>query len=289
MTIPGFPPFVPADPATYLADEAAGKTPIEGFEFFSEGTFYRYTSAAIEITLNGDTFYPEPILRETVRQGLDLSGEELQIQIGNHADVISAFKNTPYGVPFYLRVYREHTGVVSPTVVVIWEGEISDLKVSGGIATFTITNIRQSSNRTVPRYTHQSICNHQLYGALCGTALRSAFEETDTVVSFGAERFPYVELAVVGTHPAGYFIGGVVTWTDPDGHIRKRFIMDDRLSQNLVYLLSPFPSSFEMGDTVTIVPGCDRKYATCRDKFSNTVNFGGFPWSKTRDPSKGVN
>jgi len=33
----------------------------------------------------------------------------------------------------------------------------------------------------------------------------------------------------------------------------------------------------QTGDTLTLLAGCDRSFATCRDKFVNTDNFRGFP------------
>jgi uncharacterized phage protein (TIGR02218 family) len=32
-----------------------------------------------------------------------------------------------------------------------------------------------------------------------------------------------------------------------------------------------------VGDTFSATAGCDRTFATCRDRFGNTVNFGVFP------------
>jgi uncharacterized phage protein (TIGR02218 family) len=32
-----------------------------------------------------------------------------------------------------------------------------------------------------------------------------------------------------------------------------------------------------VGDTFTITADCDKGFATCRDRFANAVNFGGFP------------
>ena len=32
-----------------------------------------------------------------------------------------------------------------------------------------------------------------------------------------------------------------------------------------------------LGDTFEVVVGCDRSFATCRDRFANVENFGGFP------------
>src|SRR5690242_2305960 len=124
MTIPGFAPYVPADTVGYLAGEAAGDTPIEAYEFFSEGAFYRYTSAAVSIVLDGNTFEPEAVIREQVQQGTDFSGEQLDLQIGEHVPIVDAFRKAVYGVPFYVRIYREHLGAPSPTIVAIWEGEV---------------------------------------------------------------------------------------------------------------------------------------------------------------------
>ena len=32
-----------------------------------------------------------------------------------------------------------------------------------------------------------------------------------------------------------------------------------------------------VGDTLSVTAGCDRRFATCRDRFANAVNFRGFP------------
>ena len=32
-----------------------------------------------------------------------------------------------------------------------------------------------------------------------------------------------------------------------------------------------------IGDGFSVVAGCDKAFATCREKFSNTLNFRGFP------------
>jgi uncharacterized phage protein (TIGR02218 family) len=39
---------------------------------------------------------------------------------------------------------------------------------------------------------------------------------------------------------------------------------------------SAFPTAVPSGTTFTVYQGCDKRYATCRDKHSNTDHFGGF-------------
>lgn len=37
------------------------------------------------------------------------------------------------------------------------------------------------------------------------------------------------------------------------------------------------PEALAVGDAVELVPGCDKRFETCRDRFADTVNFRGFP------------
>jgi uncharacterized phage protein (TIGR02218 family) len=39
----------------------------------------------------------------------------------------------------------------------------------------------------------------------------------------------------------------------------------------------PFPATPDIGDTFTVTAGCDKRRETCKLKFNNLVNFGGFP------------
>ena len=36
-------------------------------------------------------------------------------------------------------------------------------------------------------------------------------------------------------------------------------------------------TEFPFEGTFTVTAGCDKTYPTCRDRFANVVNFGGFP------------
>jgi uncharacterized phage protein (TIGR02218 family) len=37
------------------------------------------------------------------------------------------------------------------------------------------------------------------------------------------------------------------------------------------------PYDFAVGNTVLVYAGCDRRFATCKSRFDNRVNFRGFP------------
>ena len=74
---------------------------------------------------------------------------------------------------------------------------------------------------------------------------------------------------------------GYFTWGYVDASGEKRPITGH--SGANIYLRYAFPG-IETGDTVTAYPGCDKKLATCRDKFNNKSRFGGFPWIPSTSP-----
>src|SRR5205085_9990681 len=45
----------------------------------------------------------------------------------------------------------------------------------------------------------------------------------------------------------------------------------------LIELWQAPPEPISAGDTFTVTAGCDKRFATCRDRFENSVNFRGFP------------
>ena len=42
-------------------------------------------------------------------------------------------------------------------------------------------------------------------------------------------------------------------------------------------LWQAMPQPIAPGDTFIVTAGCDKRFATCRDRFTNVVNFRGFP------------
>ena len=44
-----------------------------------------------------------------------------------------------------------------------------------------------------------------------------------------------------------------------------------------IELWQQMPEPIEAGDSFTVTAGCDKRFATCRDRFANAVNFRGFP------------
>lgn len=78
------------------------------------------------------------------------------------------------------------------------------------------------------------------------------------------------------TQIGGYFDYGKVTWLTGDNAGLSMDVAAFAYGGE-VTLFEAMPANIQIGDTFTIVAGCDRKFATCKDRFSNVVNHRGFP------------
>ena len=72
-----------------------------------------------------------------------------------------------------------------------------------------------------------------------------------------------------------YYDGGLLTWTTG---ANANYRMEVKSNVGLLRTLQQaMPNTIAIGDTYTITAGCDKLLATCKTKFSNVVNFRGFP------------
>lgn len=77
----------------------------------------------------------------------------------------------------------------------------------------------------------------------------------------------------------GWFDGGVFEVQSGDALGLKAVIRRDVLDGGFrhIQLWEPIRAPIAIGDTVRLIAGCDKRAATCREKFSNFINFQGFP------------
>lgn len=78
---------------------------------------------------------------------------------------------------------------------------------------------------------------------------------------------------------AGTLARGKLIWTSGANGGLSVEIKTHLVSNGTVRLglFLPAPEPIIVGDTFTVTAGCDKRFATCRDRFGNAANFGGFP------------
>lgn len=78
------------------------------------------------------------------------------------------------------------------------------------------------------------------------------------------------------SYAQGYFSYGTLTWlTGANAHYK----MEVRASSiGTITLALPMTYPIAIGDTYSVIAGCDKTAATCRTRFNNFVNFRGEPY-----------
>lgn len=77
------------------------------------------------------------------------------------------------------------------------------------------------------------------------------------------------------TQDPAYFAGGEIEWTSGDNLGLKMEVKEFREEE--VVLALPMSKVISVGDSFDIIAGCDKSENACKSKFSNLINFRGFP------------
>ncbi|PYE28773.1 putative phage protein (TIGR02218 family) [Rhizobium sp. PP-CC-3A-592] len=130
-------------------------------------------------------------------------------------------------------------------------------------------------------------CDAAFGDARCGASLAGR-SETGVILEVAGDVGLVVSglSAAVGAYRYGLIrmtSGANVGWTcDVEDHVVE---LDGATVRLTLWLPPPVPLS--AGDTLTVTMGCDKSFATCRDRFANALNFRGFPHMPGSDFSYG--
>lgn len=151
--------------------------------------------------------------------------------------------------------------------VVQFKGTIG--KVSRGVQTQEFTaelmGVSSKLNETTGR-AFMKTCDAELGDARCGFSLTPVMGSVTSVET--ASR--------IGSDVSGDFTRGILTWVtgaNAGAKVRVREHKDGVLT-----LWQDAPLAVAVGDTFSVTQGCDKQFATCRDRFGNHLNFQGFPY-----------
>jgi len=121
-------------------------------------------------------------------------------------------------------------------------------------------------------------CDATLGDTRCGADLTAAGRRGQGVVVEIAGRDRIV-VSGLGSLADGYFRHGTLVFASGASNGLSALVEESRVvagGTELVLWL-PLESLPAPGDSVTVTVGCDKAFATCREKFANAINFQGFP------------
>lgn len=117
-------------------------------------------------------------------------------------------------------------------------------------------------------------CRYDLGSTRCTVDITTGpFFVTSTISTIVEDRIQFT--SGLG-QAAGYFDYGKITFTTGDNSGLVMEVKTHTGGGN-IELWQPLPFAFQTGDAFEAVAGCDKQLATCRDKFANLINHGGFP------------
>lgn len=243
-----------------------------------DGTAMGFTDHDRPLTVDGTLFEPEAgFSASEARSALGLGIDSAEVD-----GALSSDKITETDISDGL-----YDGAVVETLIVNW----NEPAQFSAIGRATIARITRSDGRFVAelegpgraldfvrgRYIHRH-CSAELGDERCGVNLGlSQFSGAGEVVSLSGTD----TLVVTGIEGfvQGWFANGVLTWTTGARAGQTERVVDFRHDAAGTILIiwqaaSVLPAS---GDQFTIVAGCDKRFATCKSKFGNSLNFRGFP------------
>jgi uncharacterized phage protein (TIGR02218 family) len=138
----------------------------------------------------------------------------------------------------------------------------------GGSGSFDLRGLAALADGGIETYS--PMCRKPLYGTLCGLTA-ATYAKTATIATI-EDRFNFIASGMSSPPVDGWFNQG--SGVTGDG-VTFDIANYDQGAQRFTLPLTFGDERLFAGDTITVYPGCDKTIETCRDKFANTINFGG--------------
>jgi uncharacterized phage protein (TIGR02218 family) len=253
--------------------------PIELYEFTRGTTASRFTSADADFTLLGNTYTSETLLRSQIETSAERARNAITIECRREFEIAELFRVAPPTEVIGLVVKRTHRA--DADVAVIWTGRVLNCEWSGARARLNCEPVHTSLRRPGLRRLYQRQCPHVLYRQGPGqcNVNRAAHSTVTTATAISGL---VLSVAALASKP---WAGGFVEWAAPGGVTERRFIES---FSGLNLTLSQAFNGLQVGDTVTVSPGCDHTTSTCSTVYANLPNYGGMPFIPRKNPFDGT-
>ena len=244
----------------------------------ADTNYWAFTSSDSDILFDGRTYQAVLIKRGNINLNANSLKTQLELETAIDNSFAVNYRNGPIERPVQLTIYRRHN--YSPTdFITYWNGFVRAVKFNPKRASI-IAGLRTTSlKRLGLMLKYQRTCGLALYSTRCGISKAdSDFFVTGSVLTINGVTITATEF---GTEADGWFLGGSFRTND--------FSMNQKIvfHGGTTIRVSRAVSSLEVGDSFTARAGCDWSRATCRNKFANELNYGGFPHLPDKNPFEG--
>ena len=259
-----------------------GSLPVELYEISVGDEVYRYSSSETVVVLGGNSYDRRAIGRDRIELGPG-GPEPIAVTLPADDDFVVRHGSTiPSRVP-RCRILRHQIGTGES--ITIYNGSVASVELveDARVAKVAVQSDLFSGNSSMPRYSHQTSCNHQLYGPGCRAA----------PISFAGTVSAIDGIFVTVPGASTFAVPGLSLRARPfvNGFVRPLGIDDVRSvygqEGDVLELLYPF-RDLSVGAEVTVTLGCDHlQLGDCLKVFKNTDRFAGFLYTPSRNPFQG--
>ena len=160
--------------------------------------------------------------------------------------------------------------------VLIAKGTLGEVRRDGTAFVAEVRGLSQALGEERGRL-YTSSCGADLGDGRCKVDLAApAYRGSGVVVAVTAASS--FTASGLGAFADGWFTAGRLSFTGGANAGLSIEVKAHRGGESARFdLWQAMPYPIEVGDTFTVTAGCDKRFATCHDRFDNIVNFRGFP------------
>lgn len=233
---------------------------------------YYYTSGIETVFFGSKTYYPRVLKRSDFTNNTKLEALRLNVTTTIDKQLQKYIASVP-PEPLTIKITRVFMTSGQESFV-LFEGEAIDFTFQDNMVTVILEARTHIFRNQIPKIVYQSFCNHALFDSGCAL-VESEYKVTATLSSVSQ-----IELysSTFDSYDDGYFTGG---------HVKagSDYRMITNHIGNKIVVQVPFSSSVGTSSQVFAYPGCNKKASTCKTKFDNFINFLGFPYIPSSNPT----
>jgi uncharacterized phage protein (TIGR02218 family) len=245
-----------------------------------DGTEFFFTDHDVDLLVDGNTYVAAVgYTRTAIAANADMSVDNMDVNgIFDDASITETDLRSGLFDGAEVRVFLVNWANPAQGTMALRRGRLGDVLVTpSGVFQSQLMGFGQVLQQTVGDLFTPS-CRADLGDAKCGIDLDvGGWRKAATVESVTDAR----TFSIAVTEPRavdGWFVDGVVSFTSGANAGRSMEVKAWIQATATVTLFLPLPAPIQVGDTLTLYPGCRKTTADCRNKFSNIVNFRGEPF-----------
>jgi uncharacterized phage protein (TIGR02218 family) len=161
--------------------------------------------------------------------------------------------------------------------VLIFRGIMGEIKRGSGAFEAELRSLSEGLNQPIGRaYLRQ--CDAQVGDARCQVDLSGSAFTSEAELTFAVGQ-RVLHLKGLDSYDDGWFLQGQVRFLTGQNAGAMSIIKVDQTKRlrRIIEVWEDFRHPIALGDIVSITAGCDKLQETCVSKFSNLLNFRGFP------------